>query len=144
MDFSEAHRALQSSSLQLDLRQYFRGVEISSQRRISRSALRFPICRASRAGHSLGGFAAATCLILCSDHILCCTAFESPGLTTFYHRLAAQRGDEDFWRARITNYLAIPNPINMCQRHLGRIIRCAEALPPSALPGFGLTGRGRV
>ncbi len=75
------------------------------------------------AGHSLGGFAAATCLILC-DRILTCTAFESPGLTTFYHRLAAQQGDEDYWRDRITNYLAIPNPINMCQKHLGRIIRC--------------------
>ncbi|BDA43970.1 hypothetical protein COCOBI_05-1540 [Coccomyxa sp. Obi] len=73
-------------------------------------------------GHSLGGFAACCCLILC-DHILTCTAFESPGLTTFYHRLAAQKGDEDFWRARIVNYLAIPNPINMCQRHLGRIVR---------------------
>lgn len=79
-------------------------------------------------GHSLGGFAAATCLILC-DHILTCTAFESPGLTTFYHRLAAQKGDEEFWCARITNYLAIPNPINMCQRHLGRIVRCAH-MPP--------------
>ena len=75
-----------------------------------------------RAGHSLGGFAAATCLILC-DRILTCTAFESPGLTTFYHRLAAQQGDEAYWRERITNYLAIPNPINMCQKHLGRIIR---------------------
>ena len=75
------------------------------------------------AGHSLGGFAAATCLILC-DRILTCTAFESPGLTTFYHRLAAQQGDEEYWRDRITNYLAIPNPINMCQKHLGRIIRC--------------------
>lgn len=76
----------------------------------------------SCAGHSLGGFAAATCLILC-DRILTCTAFESPGLTTFYHRLAAQQGGEEYWRERITNYLAIPNPINMCQKHLGRIIR---------------------
>ena len=75
------------------------------------------------AGHSLGGFAAATCLILC-DRILTCTAFESPGLTTFYHRLAAQQGGEEFWRDRIISYLAIPNPINMCQKHLGRIIRC--------------------
>ena len=82
-----------------------------------------PLC----AGHSLGGFAAATCLILC-DHILTCTAFESPGLTTFYHRLAAQKGDEDYWRARIANFLAIPNPINMCQRHLGRVVRCAHML----------------
>ena len=73
-------------------------------------------------GHSLGGFAAATCLILC-DRIMTCTAFETPGLTTFYHRLAAQQGDEAYWRARITNYLAIPNPINMCQKHLGRIVR---------------------
>ena len=78
--------------------------------------------RCSNAGHSLGGFAAATCLILC-DRILTCTAFESPGLTTFYHRLAAQQGGEEHWRERITNYLAIPNPINMCQKHLGRVIR---------------------
>ncbi len=24
---------------------------------------------------------------------------------------------------RVTNYLALPNPINMCQMHLGRLLR---------------------
>ena len=78
------------------------------------------------AGHSLGGFAATTCAILC-DRIAACVAFESPGLTTFYHRLAAQQGDEEYWRGRVTVYLAIPNPINMCQRHMGRIVRWGPA-----------------
>lgn len=74
------------------------------------------------AGHSLGGFTAISSAILC-DAILECVAFESPGLTTFYHKLAGEKGDDAYWQARVVNYLAIPNPINMCQRHLGRIHR---------------------
>lgn len=62
------------------------------------------------------------CTILC-DRILASINFESPGLTTYYHRLAVEVGDEDYWQRRVTNYLAIPNPINMCQRHLGKIYR---------------------
>lgn len=97
-------------------------------------------CGWGSAGHSLGGFAATTCLILC-DRIAACTAFESPGLTTFYHRLAAQQGDEEFWKGRITNYLAIPNPINMCQRHLGLIIRCARACACLDMRSFAMQPR---
>ena len=74
------------------------------------------------AGHSLGGFTAISSAILCRQ-IAACVAFESPGLTTFYHKLAEERGDAAFWQGRVVNYLAIPNPINMCQRHLGRIYR---------------------
>ena len=33
-----------------------------------------------------------------------------------------QVGDDAYWSARITSYLANPNPINMCQRHLGRVM----------------------
>ncbi|KAK9807907.1 hypothetical protein WJX73_000144 [Symbiochloris irregularis] len=73
-------------------------------------------------GHSLGGFTAISTTILCHA-ILRCVAFESPGLTTFYHRLARERGDAAFWQDRVINYLAIPNPINMCQHHLGLIFR---------------------
>lgn len=77
------------------------------------------------AGHSLGGFTAVSCAVLC-DRIHSAVAFEAPGLTTFYHRAAACRGGPGFWRERVTTYLAIPNPINMCQSHLGRIVRCAR------------------
>ncbi|KAK9808765.1 hypothetical protein WJX72_003209 [[Myrmecia] bisecta] len=73
-------------------------------------------------GHSLGGFTATTCTILC-DRILHCTTYESPGLTTFYQKLAANLGDEAYWRGRVTNYLGIPNPITMVNRHLGRLFR---------------------
>lgn len=73
-------------------------------------------------GHSLGGFTAASCAIL--NHNIChCTTFEAPGLTTFYHNLAAQRGHHEYWESKITNYVTIPNPINMCQKHLGQILR---------------------
>lgn len=74
------------------------------------------------AGHSLGGFTAASCAIL-NTHIHHCTTFEAPGLTTFYHKLAEQSGDAGFWDAKITNYVTIPNPINMCQKHLGEVYR---------------------
>ena len=74
------------------------------------------------AGHSLGGFTAASCAIL-NTKIQHSTTFEAPGLTTFYHKLAAKLGDESFWDARITNYVTIPNPINMCQKHLGEVYR---------------------
>lgn len=73
-------------------------------------------------GHSLGGFTAASCAIL-NISIRHCTTFEAPGLTTFYHKLAAQSGDPQFWENRITNYVTIPNPINMCQKHLGMVHR---------------------
>ncbi|KAK9843785.1 hypothetical protein WJX81_006264 [Elliptochloris bilobata] len=73
-------------------------------------------------GHSLGGFTAVSCAVLC-DRMHSAVAFEAPGLTTFYHRAAACRGGPAFWRERVTTYLAIPNPINMCQSHLGRIVR---------------------
>ncbi len=33
-----------------------------------------------------------------------------------------QVGDDAYWSSRITSYLANPNPINMCQRHLGRVM----------------------
>ena len=74
------------------------------------------------AGHSLGGFTAVSCAIL-NRSICHCTAFEAPGLTTFYHTLAAQRGGPEYWEDKITNYFTIPNPINMCQKHLGRMHR---------------------
>lgn len=74
------------------------------------------------AGHSLGGFTAASCAIL-NTKISHCTTFEAPGLTTFYHKLAAQSGDASFWDGKITNYVTIPNPINMCQKHLGEVYR---------------------
>ena len=74
------------------------------------------------AGHSLGGFTAASCAIL-NTHIHHCTTFEAPGLTTFYHKLAEQSGDAEFWDTKITNYVTIPNPINMCQKHLGEVYR---------------------
>lgn len=74
------------------------------------------------AGHSLGGFTAASCAIL-NTKIRHATTFEAPGLTTFYHKLAAELGDASFWDARITNYVTIPNPINMCQKHLGEVCR---------------------
>lgn len=74
------------------------------------------------AGHSLGGFTAASCAIL-NRSICQCTAFEAPGLTTFYHTLAAQRGGSEYWEDKITNYFTIPNPINMCQKHLGKMHR---------------------
>lgn len=73
-------------------------------------------------GHSLGGFTAASCAIL-NTHIRHCTTFEAPGLTTFYHKLAEQSGDAELWDAKITNYVTIPNPINMCQKHLGEVYR---------------------
>eukprot|EP00891_Asterochloris_glomerata_P008904 jgi/Astpho2/8904/Aster-x0372 len=73
-------------------------------------------------GHSLGGFTAASCCIL-DERILHAVTFESPGLTTFYHKLAGQIGNEQYWQERVTNYLALPNPINMCQMHLGRLLR---------------------
>ncbi|KAK9818684.1 hypothetical protein WJX74_005716 [Apatococcus lobatus] len=72
-------------------------------------------------GHSLGGFTAIACSVL-SSRLLASVAFESPGLTTFYHNLADQVGDDAYWSSRITSYLANPNPINMCQRHLGRVM----------------------
>ena len=75
-----------------------------------------------RAGHSLGGFTAASCAIL-NTKIGHSTTFEAPGLTTFYHKLAAESGNESFWDGRITNYVTIPNPINMCQKHLGKVYR---------------------
>ena len=74
------------------------------------------------AGHSLGGFTAASCAIL-NTHIRHSTTFEAPGLTTFYHKLAAESGLDSFWEDRITNYVTIPNPINMCQKHLGEVYR---------------------
>jgi hypothetical protein len=64
----------------------------------------------------------ATCAIMC-DRVLASVGFDAPGLTTFYHKLAAARGGDDYWRARVSSYLAIPNPINMCNRHLGRVFR---------------------
>ena len=70
----------------------------------------------------MGGFTAASCAIL-NINIRHCTTFEAPGLTTFYHKVAAQSGDTAFWDQRITNYVTIPNPINMCQKHLGEIHR---------------------
>lgn len=73
-------------------------------------------------GHSLGGFTAASCAIL-NTHICHCTTFEAPGLTTFYHKLASELGNSHFWNDRITNYVTIPNPINMCQKHLGEVYR---------------------
>ncbi|KAL3138609.1 hypothetical protein ABBQ32_006374 [Trebouxia sp. C0010 RCD-2024] len=73
-------------------------------------------------GHSLGGFTAASCAIL-NTKIRHSTTFEAPGLTTFYHKLAAESGTESFWDARVTNYVTIPNPINMCQKHLGEVYR---------------------
>lgn len=73
-------------------------------------------------GHSLGGFTAASCAIL-NHSIRHCSTFEAPGLTTFYHKLAAQAGDSDHWSTKITNYVTIPNPINMCQKHLGEVYR---------------------
>lgn len=73
-------------------------------------------------GHSLGGFTAASCAIL-NRSICHCTTFEAPGLTTFYHTLAAQQGGSDYWDSKITNYVTIPNPINMCQKHLGELYR---------------------
>ena len=76
------------------------------------------------AGHSLGGFTAVSCVVLC-ERLHSAVAFEAPGLTTFYLRASACRGGPAFWRERVTTYLAIPNPINMCQSHLGRIVRCA-------------------
>lgn len=75
------------------------------------------------AGFSLGSFIATSCMVALHDRILAATNFESPGLTTYYHRLAHRIGDEAYWRSRCVNYLTIPNPINMCQPHLGRIIR---------------------
>jgi len=86
-----------------------------------------------RAGHSLGGFTAVSCAVLC-DRLHSAVAFEAPGLTTFYHRAAACRGGAGYWRERVTTYLAIPNPINMCQSHLGRIVRCAPAPRPPPEP----------
>lgn len=77
-----------------------------------------------RPGHSLGGFTAVSCVVLC-ERLHSAVAFEAPGLTTFYLRASACRGGPAFWRERVTTYLAIPNPINMCQSHLGRIVRCA-------------------
>ena len=73
-------------------------------------------------GHSLGGFTAASCAIL-NSNICHCTTFEAPGLTTFYHKLATELGNSHFWNERITNYVTIPNPINMCQKHLGEVYR---------------------
>ena len=53
------------------------------------------------AGHSLGGFTAASCCIL-DERILHAVTFESPGLTTFYHKLAGQIGNEQYWQVRLT------------------------------------------
>ena len=86
-----------------------------------------------RAGHSLGGFTAVSCAVLC-DRLHSAVAFEAPGLTTFYHRAAACRGGAGYWRERVTTYLAIPNPINMCQSHLGRIVRRAPPPRPPLEP----------
>ena len=54
-----------------------RGYHQDSEDETIDQALRQDPLLLCRAGHSLGGFAAATCLILC-DRILTCTAFESP------------------------------------------------------------------
>ena len=53
------------------------------------------------AGHSLGGFTAASCCIL-DERILHAVTFESPGLTTFYHKLAGEIGNEQYWQVRLT------------------------------------------
>ena len=53
------------------------------------------------AGHSLGGFTAASCCIL-DERILHAVTFESPGLTTFYHKLAGEIGNEQYWQVGLT------------------------------------------
>ena len=58
----------------------------------------FVVC----AGHSLGGFTAACCSLF-FPNLHKVVTFESPGLTCFYHRLAAQQGDPDYWRQRMVN-----------------------------------------
>ena len=50
-------------------------------------------------GHSLGGFTATACTVLLSE-IHHCVAFESPGLTRFYHQAATLVGDQPFWQVR--------------------------------------------
>ena len=89
---------------------------------VSSTAAQVSKRRTCCAGHSLGGFTAASCAIL-NTRIHHCTTFEAPGLTTFYHKLAEQSGDAEFWDTKITNYVTIPNPINMCQKHLGEVYR---------------------
>jgi len=73
-------------------------------------------------GHSLGGFLATTVAIR-MPLIAQCVAFESPGCPKLYRELAAKRAGERFWRGCITNYLTLPNPINMSHPHVGRVVR---------------------
>eukprot|EP00873_Tetraselmis_striata_P025727 jgi/Tetstr1/445991/TSEL_003547.t2 len=40
-----------------------------------------------------------------------------------YRGLAQARGGPDFWAARVTNYLAVPSPVNMAHAQLGRLVR---------------------
>ncbi|GMH37111.1 hypothetical protein BSKO_04984 [Bryopsis sp. KO-2023] len=84
------------------------------------------------AGHSLGGMVSAAVAVMLqhwADHhnaTIHCTTFESPGLTQHYWRLASEQNpdsdDFDVWRERITNYVSMPNWINMCHPHLGRVV----------------------
>ncbi|KAK9807020.1 hypothetical protein WJX72_010810 [[Myrmecia] bisecta] len=85
-------------------------------------------------GHSLGGFTASCCAIFFPE-LLHVVAFESPGLTSFYHKLAAAtaRGEQHrYWQERCVNFLTWPNPINCCQKHLGSMYRVQDVKKDSA------------
>lgn len=80
------------------------------------------------AGHSLGGFLAAAITVCLKDWAqntgskVVCTTFESPGLTKYYWDIAEQQMSAEEWKDVITSYVALPNPMNMAHRHLGKII----------------------
>lgn len=84
------------------------------------------------AGHSLGGTVSAAVAVMLqpwAEHhnaTIHCTTFESPGLTPRYWRQASEQDPDstslDVWRERITNYVSMPNMINMCHPHLGRVV----------------------
>lgn len=80
------------------------------------------------AGYGFNGLLAAAMTVCLKDWAdstgsrLVCTTFESPGLTPFYQDVAVLQTRRDEWKEVITNYVSIPNPINMAYRHLGRIV----------------------
>lgn len=52
-----------------------------------------------------------------------CVTFDDPGLPQFWSKKAFGTRDSEYWRARVTEYLTFPNPINTTLPHWGRCVR---------------------
>ena len=79
-------------------------------------------------GHSLGAMLAEVATVesrrFAEKHGISwrCTSFECPGLPDVYMRSALRQRPRDYWNAKMTSYLAAPNPINMLYKHLGALV----------------------